>query len=243
MRLLVLFPLLTLVLSVILSLRLFVDWFKHGRRPWFLLFWSLSLFLMYWFLVPLIFTGLGKVITVTDFNLFFALTLPVTFLALIFVYIGVLEITGAVLKKNTKIILFFYFLLSLLFFAYQFILNDGIIKTYALPLIGNLAFYLPLRILIVSAVIGWLVKPGPKTLNGYLGAFGIIGDGVLGGIRNILIVKNVLAYPPEFWYVVLSGMHSFFYLQIFSIVLIAFGFFFFHRMYYREWGISLETTL
>jgi len=228
----VLFPLFALALGALVSICLLVEWLRHGRRPWFLLLWALALFLMYWFQVPVILTNLGKVITVTDFNLFFALTLPTTFLALILIYLGVVEITRFQLKRQTKVLLFLWFLSSILFFAYQFIVNEGIIRTYAPPLVGNLVFYLPIRIFIIAILVRWLFGPARKTLLGYMGAAGVIGESVLGGVCNILILKNVLTYPPEFWYVVLSGLKIFFVLQTFSIIAVALGFFFLHRMYY-----------
>ncbi len=233
MNIWVIFPALAFILGIIASIYLFVEWLRHGKRPWFLLLWSLALFLMYWFQIPVILTNLGRVITVTSFNLFFAITLPITFLALILMYLGVAEITGLQINRNKKTILFLWFMFSLLFFAWQFIVNEGIIKTHALPLVGNIVFYIPLRLLIIVASARWLMKPESQTTFGIIGATAVAGESIIGLIRNVLIIKNVLAYPPEYWYIVLSGLKIFFLLQTLSILLLVAGFFFLHLSYYR----------
>lgn len=225
----VIFPLLALILGIIVSFCLFFDWLKCKGRPRFLLWWALALFLMYWFQVPTILAKFGKVLTVTEFNFFFALTLPITFLALMFVYLGVVGITKVNLGKGVKLLLAAWFILSVIFFAYQFVSNGGIIKTYALPLVGNLAFYIPIRLLIALTIIRWLFKSDFKTILQILGASGIILESALGIFRNFLILKNVLAYPPEYWYVVLSGLDIFFILQSFSVIFAALGFLFLHK--------------
>ena len=234
MKPLIFFPLLAFLLGVFVSIFLFIDWLRHGRRPWFLLLWAVALFLFYWFQVPVVLTNLGVVIVVANFNLFFALTFPITFLSLILIFLGVLEITKTPIGKWVKGALVLWLLSSIIFFVWQFVANEGIIKTYSLPLVGNLVFYLPIRILIIGTLLRWLLKTGTKTILGYLGAIGVIGESVLGIVRNVLILKSVLFYPPEFWYVVLSGLKIFFMLQTFSIFLISFGFLFLHRMYYRS---------
>ena len=237
----VLFPIVALALGVLVSVYLFVDWLRHGRRPRFLLCWALALFLMYWFQVPVILTNLGKVITVTDFNFFFALTLPVTFLALMLIFLGVVEFIGLRLRTGTKIALFLWFLSSVLFFAYQFILNEGIIKTYAMPLAGNLAFYLPLRIVIIAVLVRWLFGPAPKALFEVIGVCRIMGESALGIVRNLLVLETILAYPPEFWYLALTELRIFFILQTFSVIAVALGFFFFHRIHYRARNHAVDS--
>ena len=89
-------PALALALGVAASVYLVILWWQcrgkseHAKG---LLFWAIGLFLMYWFQIPAVLIGSGKIITVTDFNFFFALTFPITFLALIFLYFGILQIS------------------------------------------------------------------------------------------------------------------------------------------------------
>ncbi|KKT29277.1 MAG: hypothetical protein UX18_C0038G0009 [Candidatus Azambacteria bacterium GW2011_GWC2_45_7b] len=233
----VILPALALILGVFLSAYLVKQWVGHPteRRPRFFLFWAAALFLMYWFQIPMILANLGRAIRVKDFNLFFALTLPIAFLALVFLYIGLVDILEIRLKSSTKFLLTGYFLAAVIFFAYHFIARGGIIETYSLPLIGNLVFYLPIRLLIIFVLAKWLMgRPTAPNLDSILGAAGIMGESVLGIIRNILIIKNVLAYPPEFWYVVLVNLRIFFILQIASLFLLILGIFFLHREYCRR---------
>ena len=224
----VIFPGLAFLLGLIASVYLFIEWLRHGRRPRFLLYWAIGLFLMYWFQVPVILTNLGKVIIQSDFNFFFALIFPITFVALVLIYWGALDAIGIRLRPKIKMLFFAWFLFALAFFIQQFIVQEGVIQEYALPLVGNIAFYLPIRMLIILTLAWWLWKSRNKTIYGILGASAIIGESVLGLTRNFLIVKNVLAYPPEFWYVVLAGLDIFFILQTASIILLSMGLFFFH---------------
>jgi hypothetical protein len=230
----VIFPGLAFVLGLLVSAYLFIEWLRHNRRPWFLLYWALALFLMYWFQVPVILTNLGKTIVQSDFNFFFAITLPITFVALVFVYWGALNIIGIQVSKKIKLLFLAWFLFALAFFVQQFVVQGGVIQEYSLPLVGNIGFYLPIRLLIIFVLARWLWQASNKTIYGVLGASAIIGESVLGLTRNFLIVKNVLAYPPEFWYVVLAGLDIFFILQTASIILLAIGFFFFHFRQFHD---------
>src|SRR3989344_7733681 len=224
----VIFPGLAFVAGLATSIFLFFEWLRHGRRPRFYLYWAIALFLMFWFQIPVILTNLGRTVEQSDFNFFFALTLPITFVALVFIYRGVLAAIGLRLGSTLKIVFFAWSLLAVLFFSWQFLANEGIIKTYALPLVGNLGFYIPLRAMIIGVLLLWLWKAEGKTRYGVLGALAIIAESVIGLARNFLVVKNVLAYPPEFWYVVLSGLDIFFILQTASVLLLVAGFCLFH---------------
>ncbi len=225
-------PALALALGVLLSVAFFIEWLRQQKfSRHFLLYWALGLFLMYWFQVPAILAKAGKAITVTDFNFFFALSFPITLLALIFFYLGILDILNIRLPRWAKMFFGAWFLAAVFFFGYNFIIQKGIISTYALPLIGNIAIYLPIRTLIIVTLVRWFLKTPRLTLWGILGAAGIAGESVLGLLRNFLIIKNVLIYPPSLWYRVLSDLQIFFILQSLSIIVLVFGFFFFYRMY------------
>ena len=227
------FPVAALALGILTSAYFLIEWWRAHRRPRFLLLWAVALFLMYWFQVPTILTGPGKVITVTDFNLFFALTLPITFVALVLVYIGSLEVVGSRLKGRTRTWFLCWFLFAVIFFAYHFIMRKGVIETHTLPFVGNVAFYLPIRMLILFIFVRWLSGPTPKGAYGVLGAAAVIGEGVIGIFRNFLVLKTILVYPPQFWYVALTSSKAFFLLQTLSIILLALGFSLLYRMHQR----------
>ena len=224
-----------LALGVLASVYFFIGWRKHQDRQHAraLLLWALALFLMYWFQVPAIFFSIRNVIVVTDFNLFFALTFPITLLALVFIYLGILQISKIRLGKKKKYIFALWLLSAVLFFTYHFTANQGVIETYSLPLIGNILFYLPIRILIIFVLARWLFTSKIKNIYGILGATGIIAESLFGISRNFFIIKNVLTYPPELWYATISSSKFFFITQTMSIILLVFGFFFLHFYYHR----------
>jgi len=233
----ILLPSLALALGIFASIYFVFWWWRHRRRDEAharsLLFWAMGLFLMYWFQVPAILVGLGKTVTVTDFNLFFALTLPITFLALMLFYFGILQISKIDLGRNKKIFLFAWFVFAVAFFAYYFITEKGIINTYVLPLVGNILFYLPIRLLIIVAVIRSLFHSVIKNIYGILGVIGIVIESILGLMRNFFVIETVLDYPPSFWYLAMSGSKFFFVTQTLSIILLVFGFYFLHFAHHR----------
>ena len=215
----------------------FVSWWirhKDRRHTYAILSWALALFLMYWFQVPAILIGLGKTITVTDFNLFFTITFPITLLALTLVYTGILQISGIELGKKQKIALSIWLLSAVVFFGYHFILNKGVIQTYLMPLGGNIGFYLVIRVLIILAAIRLLYKTEMRTLYGILGAGALITESVLGLARNFFIIDRVLTYPPQFWYMHIAKSQFFFITQTLSIILLVIGFYFLHLLYHRN---------
>ncbi|OGZ61004.1 MAG: hypothetical protein A2919_00700 [Candidatus Spechtbacteria bacterium RIFCSPLOWO2_01_FULL_43_12] len=220
----VLFPGLAFVLGLLASMYLFAEWVRYHRRPHFSLYWALALFLMYWFQVPVILSNLGKTIVQSEFNFFFAITFPITFVALVFIYLGVLDAIKFQMRPITKLLFGAWVISALIFFVQQFIVQDGVIQNHVLPLVGNIAFYGPIRTLIILTLVFWLRNTKNKALYGILGALAIIGESVIGLVRNFLIIKNVIQYPPEFWYIVLSGLDIFFILQTASIILLVAGF-------------------
>ena len=135
---------------------------------------------------------------------------------------------------KSKILFFFWFILAAGFFTYFFIIHKGIINTYALPLVGNILFYIPLRILIIVTVIKLFFRPELQTAYGILGGAFIIGESILGIMRNLFVIKTVLAYPPQFWYIAMTNSQFFLTTQAISIILLVFGFCFLHHAYHRQ---------
>ncbi len=232
---LTLLPALALFFGVISSVYFLVLWWRHcsERHARAYLYWALALLFFYWFQVPAILVSLGKTVTVTDFNLFFALTFPITFLALMLVYLGVVRMFGFEISKSKKIILGIWFVTAIIFFAYQFILQQGIIQTYALPLGGNIAFYIPIRIVIILSILKLFYETNLKKALLIPGALGVIAESVLGLARNVFIIINVLKYQPQEWYLVIASSKFFFITQTMSILLLVFGFYFLQQAYHR----------
>lgn len=225
------FPLLAFVSGLVSSSYFFLVWKKNRGRPHYLLLWALGLFLMYWFQVPIILTNLGVLVTVTDFNFFFAITLPITFLALALMYRGVAEALGTRLSPQRRALLWAWFAFAAIFFSYHFIARKGVIEVYSLPTVGNLFFYIPLYFIIIVTTARWLLYASIRTASGVVGAIAVIVASALGIIRNFIIIENVLVYPPQFWYVVLTSTREFFALQTASIILFVLGFLLLHRRF------------
>ncbi|MEK9194279.1 MAG: hypothetical protein AAB884_00525 [Patescibacteria group bacterium] len=233
-------PALALVSGILASIYLLVEWYKHKERLRFPLLWAIALFLMYWFQLPVILNNSGKVVTATNFNLFFAITLPIVWIAIFLVYLGSLSVLGFNLKRSQKTIIAIWFLAALLFFGYNFIINEGVISSYAFPIVGNIVFYLPLHLLIIAAFFRRFFQPlHGKKLIFFFGSLAIVGASVLGIIRNFIILKSVLAYPPQFWYLVLTSQKVFFALQTSSIILLVLGFFLLHHWHYKSVNVQV----
>lgn len=237
-----LLPFTAFILGFIVSIYLFAKWLRHRKRPKFLLFWSVALFLMYWFQVPLILSLLGRKMVITDFNLFFALTLPITFLALVFIYLGLLKNWGIKFGQTSKIIFLFWFLFALIFFVYYFISNEGIIRTYSMPLMGNIGFYVPIRILIICISAKELLSAKSRSAPLVLGTSLVTGESVIGIIRNFLVIRTVLSYPPVFWYIAMNSLKIFFVLQTTSVILLALGFLFLQRAWHRRAAEEISSS-
>lgn len=229
-------PALALILGILTSIYFLVLWWRHRHEQHdkSLLFWALALFLMYWFQIPAILFSATKLIIVSNFNLFFALTFPITLLALIFIYLGILQISKIQMHKNKKRLFFLWFSSAIIFFIYQFISNNGIIDTYTMPLVGNIVFYLPIRLLIIFVLVKNFFRMDSRNIYWILGVVGVVGESILGLSRNFFIIKNVLTYPPELWYAVIASSTFFFVTQIISILLLIFGFFFLHIFYHHN---------
>src|SRR3989344_5323097 len=230
----VLFPALALVSGLISSAYLLVSWYRDKERPRFLLLWAAGLFLMYWFQIPVILTNSGRAVTVTSFNLFFALTLPIVWIAIFCLFMGSIAVLGHRLKGRQKVAICAWFLAAVIFFAYHFITRKGVISTYSLPIVGNLIFYLPLYILIIATFLKKMVRFSfDTTWRFFLGAACVMSASILGIVRNFIVIKNILEFPPEFWFLVLTGQKIFFMLQTTSIILLVAGFTLLHRWYYK----------
>ena len=226
---------LALTLGILTSVYFVVCWWRDPSKPHAraLLFWAFSLFLMYWFQIPAILFSIRKVIVVSDFNLFFALTFPITFLAFIFIYLGILQIFEIQTERGKNFFTWSWFIFAIFFFTYHFIARKGVIETYSFPIVGNLLFYVPIRMLIIFITVRWFIKLKSRNIYSILGTGGIVMESALGLLRNFFVIKNTLIYPPQLWYFVIGSSRFFFITQTISIVLLVIGFYFLHLYYHR----------
>lgn len=229
------FSLTVLTLGVVIGLYLLLEWFRHGRQYKFPLYWAIGLFLFYWFQIPFILANAGVRFTVTDFNLFYALTLPTIFGGLMLIYLGILSILQPPNAKKIKFWLSVWFVACILFFFYYLVIKGGVIDNHSSVFVVNLLFFVPARLLILFALFKWLrLQSWQKTKATILGIVLMISWAVMGIAGNVFAIKRLLAYPPQFWFIALTEFKLMFLLQSVSMLLLIIGFLFVHKNCFRN---------
>ena len=222
------FSLVTLVIGVIGGLYLFIHWLRH-RKHKFSLLWAIGLFLLYWFQVPFILANAGVRFTVTNFNLFYSITLPLVFLGTILIYLGILSVSPFKNQKRVNLYLFLWFVLSALVFAYYFIFQVGY-STRLFQFGPTLVFFLPLYLLILSALWRWYRRQDfSKTKSTSIGLIAITLSILLKIGGSLIAISRMLAYPPEFWFIALTDFDTLFFLEALNTLLLLTGFFLVHK--------------
>ena len=217
----------TLVVGILGGVYLFVDWLRH-RRYDFSLFWSLSLFLHYWFQMPTILANLGIRFTLTDYNLFYLVAFPVVFLALILLYIGVLSIFHAVQRK-TYLLLALWFFLSVIIPTVYFG-RDIQVASYLPTLATLFLFIFPIQILILVMLWKWF--QGKDHLHSRASKIGVsvmIAAMFMAVIQSFLALRAILIYPPQFWFIAITEANVLFVLQSINTLLLLAGFLLAHK--------------
>ena len=62
----------------------------------------------------------------------------------------------------------------------------------------------------------------------------MMGWAVMGIVGNVLAIKRLLAYPPQFWFIALAQFELMFLLQSVSMLLLILGFLFVHKNCFRN---------
>lgn len=237
------FSIAVLTLGVVIGLYLLLEWFRHGRRYKFPLYWAIGLFLFYWFQIPYILANAGVRFTVTDFNLFYALTLPTIFGGLMLIYLGILSILQPPNIKKIKFWLSLWLAACFLFFFYYFVIKGGVIDNHSSVFVVNLLFFVPARLLILFALWRWLRRQSwQKTKMTIFGIALMMGWAVMGIAGNVLAIKRLLAYPPQFWFIALAEFQLIFILQSTSMFLLILGFLLVHKNCFRNLNKNLVRT-
>lgn len=218
---------LALALGTAGSLCLFIEWLVHKRKYQFLLLWSIGLLLQYLFQIPAILSNLGKRFTLTDFNPFFSLTLSLSFLGLILIYLGILYAVGRAWKTCMHLVIWFAsiaILYSFMFYNHRIFTSD--IPTF----ITSFLFYFPLYALILHALWKWYrkhdwIKTGLTTVGIVMLAIAA----VIGIVKGLVFLREGLAYPPYFWFVPSSSSRFVFVSQSLEVISFVLGFLFVHK--------------
>lgn len=230
--------LLALVLGTAGSLYLFIEWLAHRREYRFLLLWSIGLLLQYLFQIPAILSNLGKGFILTDFNAFFSLTLSLSFLGLLLIYIGILYAIGRARKTHMYLVIWFgiiAILYSFMFYGHRIFTSD------APTLITAFLFYLPLYALILHALWKWHRKQDwIKTRLTSVGIAILATAAAIGIVKSFVFLWGGLAYPPAFWFVPSASSQFVFISQSLEIISFVLGFLFVHKNCFKNSKIEEE---
>ena len=69
------------------------EWFRHKRHGFYIL-WSIGILSLGAFQLPFLLANAGARFTLTTFNVFYAITAPLSFLGLLLIYAGLLPISS-----------------------------------------------------------------------------------------------------------------------------------------------------
>lgn len=196
-------------------------------------FYFYGLLLLYWFQFPIILLSIGKFVALTDFNFLFAITLPTTFLGLVFIYSGLLWIISQSEYKISRKYLMFWVIASFVVFGIYFQAGSQIIN-FNFAHIGIFLFYTPIYSLILYTLVKWLfTKDKAKTKKTYSGIFLLILAMILGIIRNLITWDKIKNFPPEFWFNVFSTLSILHILQITGAFLLIAGLITLHHAFHE----------
>lgn len=227
----------TIVIGVIGGAYLFFEWLRHGRQHRFLLWWALGLYFLYWFQLPFILTNAGIGITVADYGVFFGTTFPLVFVGLVLIYLGILEAAPPKnhnIRRMRKRHLLFWIFAAFVIFGLYFSWN-GNVTDRKLAYIAISLFFLPIYLLIFTALVGWFRSKDLLKTN--ILSFGIVLMmlGALFGIVQLFwSLRRVLTYPPEFWFLTLSSFSSLYVIQAVGAFLFLAGFLVTHRVFHGK---------
>jgi hypothetical protein len=214
-----------LLIGILGGLYFFCEWLRHKHASAF--FWALGLFCLFLFQIPAILGDAGVRFVLTQFNLFFAVSFPISFFGLIMIYFGILSLTEP-FPRNAYLVFSVWFSASLLFFTKYFFLNQTVTSHW--PLYGAiLLFFLPVHILNLWALFSFsIANQCPRNCPYMLGITALTLSLLCGIGRNIVLLKWFATYPPAFWFLALQP-EILFWLQISGSVLLLAGFLLLHR--------------
>ncbi|MBU6500227.1 MAG: hypothetical protein KGJ89_00110 [Patescibacteria group bacterium] len=214
------------------------EWLWHNRTYKFLLFWAIGLFCLFIFQIPTILTNAGRHLVLTDFNKFFSIIIPISFLALVSIYLGILSLVKPV-RKKVYISFTIWIIASLAYFGFYFWENN--VFTSRIPLYGMIIlFFLPIHILNLIAVSRlWAITASGKSVSYKTGLIFIVFALFCGLARNALFLYGFSVYPPAFWYLALQ-YPELFWLQILGIIGVLTGFLLIHKTCLEDRRVSLS---
>lgn len=211
------------------GLFLLFEWFRHKRKYAFMLAWALGLFLLDWFQIPTALSEAHEQIVYTHSSVLFAISIPLSFLGFLLIYLGIRAVTHAPVRKITYAWFFLWFLAALVFYGLQYWDGQAIGSRFGL-LASMALFLIPVQILNLRAL--WAGFRNRNALTTKLSRWGLVvlmTSVVVALARYVFYLDRVTLYPPAF--ALLFIRSSFFYLatQMLGIALLVVGFLLIHR--------------
>ncbi|MGO8818231.1 MAG: hypothetical protein ACLQVG_26605 [Terriglobia bacterium] len=206
------------------------EWFRHKRHGFYIL-WSIGILALGAFQLPFLLANAGARFTLTTFNVFYAITAPLSFLGLLLIYAGLLPISSFKGRLRINIALTLWFLASVAITAYIFLTEGGYFTNHAIQVLPPLLFFLPLQLLIFFTLYNLLQRPWAQ--NPWCAA-GIITQLCAVGLSLVLAavaVREVLLYPPQFWFTAVGFNSPIYLLEGGSVLLLLIGFLMVHTHY------------
>ncbi len=191
--------LVVLILGLAGSFYGFAEWAHHGFKSKTIFFWSAGLICLNWYQLPTLMALSGQYVVLSDFNILFAVALPVSFLGFELIYLGSRFMYSAV-RMRTIFFILGWFAASLAFYGLFY--SSPEFQNYW-PLVGsNLLFYAPVFLANLIAAIKIFRKiPALNSPNGTklkIGAGAYMIASAMGLARSAFSLSFGLLHPPQF---------------------------------------------
>lgn len=211
------FSLIAFVISIASGAYFLWKWLATGKQRAFLLYWAFGLGSLLSFKIPNILANAAVIINQEDFYPFFFFALLANFLAYFALILGLETLAPPYVRKSSRAILGFWFGIAATYFAFGFLI-PGFGVDMAPAWVGHILFYIPAQVLLLHELKSVPVAKRSAKLMVTLGTLSLLLTSI------IYILVQVGPYPPEFWYFSVISSNEISILQIFSGLLLFFGF-------------------
>lgn len=218
-----LFSISAFVLDLIFSVIFFKKYLKTKEK--YLLYFALTLFLIYWTRLPFALSLIGFSFVIENFYLFFALTLPLYVAALIFLALGLRNFCTVLCQKRISIVFYSWLIVAFIALGYYFISEKAIFSNYDAVKTLYYVFLFPLRLAILLIILRTLFdKQIFLEKSRKIGLIIILINNILGAGVNFFNYNMMMHLPPQFWFLPVVGYSLGYIWEFFNSLLLIFGF-------------------
>lgn len=221
-----------LLFAVVTAVYFFQEWYAHHKHHPFFLYWGIGVLLLYLLQVPLTAANFGVRLNLAQFSGYFALTIPLSFAGLLFIYVGVRQASGYQLTHWQHLGVLLWFVASMLVFGYFFVLKRGELTNHLVFYLSIFAFFLPLYVLELTATLRWLVALRRCSVCAGAGVAVLMVSGLVGIVARGMLFWRILAYPPRLWFFA-ANFPALFFMRLAGLALLLTSFILIHRSWHR----------